>query len=75
MTRILNLSKKGILTLSGNALFICRLRSCLRKNCSGVSPSDQRRTPQVTTAMITMGKTVVLTKASAFQTVTYLVRL
>ena len=42
MTLIRNLSKKGIRTLSGKALLICLLRSCLLRNCKGVSPSFHR---------------------------------
>ena len=34
ITLILNLSKNGIRTLRGNALFICLLRSCLLRNCN-----------------------------------------
>ena len=69
ITLILNLSKNGIRTLRGKALFICLLRSCLLRNCKGVSPSFHRRILYVTTAMITIGKIVVFTKASAFQIV------
>ena len=70
MTRIRKRSIKGILSLSGRALVTFPLLRSLRKNCSGFSARDQRRTAQVTTAMIRIGISVVSTKASPFQTVT-----
>ena len=66
---------KGMPGLSGKALFIRRRFRSLLRNRRGVRPSEYLRTAQVTTAMMRIGMTVVSTKASAFQIVTYLVRL